>query len=118
MFCPYCNSNLLPYHLLEDPQVSPMKNGAKILYPKCASCGTPIRFADVRENMEEHRNILLITGTAGAGKTALGQMIESKHNYIFVDGDAIQKRVNFYARLDPSIVVGPSAQYAAAVHRP
>lgn len=87
-----------------------MKNGSKILYPKCSSCGTPIQFPDVCANMEERRKILLITGTAGAGKTALGQLIESKHNYIFVDGDAIQKRVNFYAKLDPGIVVNYQAE--------
>lgn len=84
-----------------------------MLYPRCSSCGTPIHFSDVRESIKENRKILLVTGTAGAGKTALGQLIESKHNYIFVDGDAIQKRVNFYAKLDPSIVMDYQAETLA-----
>lgn len=87
-----------------------MKNGSKVLYPKCSSCGAPIRFSDVSKNIDESRKILLITGTAGAGKTALGQLIQRKHHRIFVDGDAIQKRVHFYAKQDPSIGVDCQAE--------
>jgi len=45
----------------------------------------------------------LITGTAGAGKTALGRLIEEKSNYIFINGDAIQKKVNYFARHKPEM---------------
>lgn len=43
--------------------------------------------------------------SAGSGKSALGQIIASQSDYIFIDGDAISKRVNYYARLDPSAAV-------------
>jgi adenylylsulfate kinase-like enzyme len=55
--------------------------------------------------MRENRKVLLITGTAGSGKTALGQLIESRNNYVFIDGDAIQKKVNYFVRRDPTIKV-------------
>ena len=101
MNCPECGSNLLHCNKLIDDAVSPMKNKSKIIYPKCSICGHPIEVHEIDENISENRKVLLISGTAGAGKTALGQLIESKSDYIFIDGDAISKRVNHYARLIP-----------------
>lgn len=92
-------------HRLIDNTVLPMKNKSKIIYPKCSVCGHPIQVSEIEENISVSRKVLLISGTAGAGKSALGQLIESKSDYIFIDGDAISKRVNHYAKLDPSAVV-------------
>lgn len=105
MNCPECGSNLLHCHKHIDDTVSPMKNKSKIIYPKCSVCGHLIQVLEIEENISVSRNVLLISGTAGAGKSALGQLIESKSDYIFIDGDAISKRVNHYARLDPSAAV-------------
>ena len=100
--CPKCNSNLLHYYKLIDDTVSPMKNKSKIINPKCSVCNNTLQVPDIEEAISASRKVLLISGTAGAGKTALGQFIESKSDYKFIDGDAISKRVNQYARLDPS----------------
>ncbi len=82
-----------------------MKNKSKIIYPKCSVCDHPIQVSEIKENISVSRKVLLISGTAGAGKTALGQLIESKSDYIFIDGDAISKKVNHYARIKPSAEV-------------
>lgn len=63
---------------------------------KCSVYGHPIQVPEIEENISLSRNVLLISGTAGAGKSALGQLIESKSDYIFIDGDAISKRVNHF----------------------
>lgn len=101
MNCPKCGSGLLCCHRLIDAAVSPMKNKSNIIYPNCSACGRPIQVEDVADNITGAGKVLLISGTAGAGKTALGQIIESRSGYIFIDGDAVSKRVNHYARLDP-----------------
>ncbi len=100
--CPQCKVDLLHNHILVDDSVVPMKNLSKIVYPKCSVCGYPIQIFDVETNIDFHKKVLLISGTAGVGKSALGQFIEEKSDYIFVDGDAISKRVNHYARLNPN----------------
>jgi adenylylsulfate kinase-like enzyme len=100
--CPKCNSSLMHSCKLIDDTISPMKNKSKIIYPKCSVCNHTLQVPDIKENISASRKVLLISGTAGAGKTAMGQFIESKSDYIFIDGDAISKRVNHYARLDPS----------------
>ena len=105
MNCPECGSNLLHRHKLIDDTVSPMTNISNIIYPNCIDCGHPIQVEDVEANITGSRKVLLISGTAGAGKTALGQYIENKSDYIFIDGDAVSKRVNHYARLNPSAAV-------------
>lgn len=105
MNCPECGSKLLHCHKLIDDTISPMKNRSNIIYPNCIDCGHPIQVEDVEANITGNRKVLLISGTAGAGKTALGQYIESKSDYIFIDGDAVSKRVNHYARLNPGAVV-------------
>ncbi|MEA4890530.1 MAG: zeta toxin family protein [Clostridiaceae bacterium] len=103
MFCPNCHADLLMNHLLDDRNIPPMTNRSKILYPQCSSCGHVIQLADIAEHIQENKKVLLITGTAGAGKTAIGQMIENKSDYIFIDGDAVQKRVNYFVKRDPRI---------------
>jgi gluconate kinase len=102
MLCSSCNADLTTNHILEDKIIPTMSNKSRIINPKCSLCGQPIKPSDIPPINLDNR-VLLLTGTAGAGKTALGQLIESKSNYIFIDGDAIQKKVNFFARQDPSI---------------
>jgi hypothetical protein len=103
MFCPNCQSDLLTHHILEDRDIPPMRNKSRIIHPKCSGCGRPIRRSDVDQSIAGNRKVLLITGTAGAGKTALGQLIESRVHYVFIDGDAVQKCVNHFAKSDPSM---------------
>lgn len=103
--CPKCSCDLLQNHNLVDDCVIPMKNNSRIIYPKCSSCGRPIQVNDVETGISSCRKVLLISGTAGAGKTALGQLIESRSDYIFIDGDAISKRINHYARTNPDLSV-------------
>ena len=99
--CSACGADLRLNHLLEDCEVSPMSNHSQIFAPKCALCGHPIALADVANSIQKNRKILLITGTAGAGKTALGQRIACGSDYVFVDGDAVQKRVHFLMKRNP-----------------
>ena len=72
MNCPTCSSDLLHCHKLIDGAVSPMKNKSNIIYLNCSVCGRPIQIEDVEANIAGNRKVLLISGTAGAGKTALG----------------------------------------------
>jgi hypothetical protein len=110
LVCRNCNADLLNNHLLEARHIPPMTNKSRIICPVCAACGHIICLCDVSENIKADRNVLLLTGTAGAGKTAIGQLIESRSHCIFVDGDAIQKRVNFFAKQDPSVNVDYHAE--------
>lgn len=105
MFCSNCKSDLLTHHILEDGIIPPMTNKSKIIYPKCSVCQNPIRLIDVSKNINENKKVLLIAGTVGAGKTAIGQYIENKYDYVFVDGNAIQKRENYFVKRDPNYKV-------------
>ena len=110
MFCPRCNSDILSNHTLEARDIPLMANQSKILQPACSVCGHIIQRVDVLWNIRSDRKVLLITGTAGSGKTSIGQMIEHRTGYIFVDGDAIQKRVNFFAKKNPNMKVDYQAE--------
>ncbi|MCL2373263.1 MAG: zeta toxin family protein [Defluviitaleaceae bacterium] len=96
--CPGCQANLLAHHTLDDFEVKPARNKSRIIHPKCTSCGHIIQLSEVSTNITPATKILLITGTCGAGKTSIGQLIESKSDYIFIDGDSIMRRDNHYAR--------------------
>jgi len=61
-----------------------------------------MQFSDVSSNINNSKKVLLLTGTCGAGKSSLGQLIESKTNYIFIDGDSITRRKSHYERLNPT----------------
>ena len=105
MFCKNCKCDLSANHILEDNIIPPMSNKSKIIYPKCSICNTPVKLSEVSNNISNNKKVLLITGTAATGKTSLGQLIESKSDYVFIDGDAIQKRANYFAKHDPSYKV-------------
>ena len=99
-YCPICNSDILRCYKLIDDTVLSMTNKSKIIYPRCSVCNHILQVSDIEEAISASRKVLLISGTAGSGKTALGQFIESKSDYIFLDGDAISKRVNHYTKLN------------------
>jgi hypothetical protein len=101
--CARCGADLRARHVLDRHEIPAMRNHSRILVPKCERCDRPIELHDVRAHIQGDRKALLITGTAGAGKTALGQLIEQRHGYVFVDGDAVQKRENYFRRLDPNM---------------
>lgn len=116
MFCPICDSDLKSNHFLEDTIISSMKNRSRIIHPKCSVCGHTIQISNVENNITENQKVLLITGTAGSGKTAIGQLIEKKSDYIFIDGDAISKRVNYFARMDSSIKADEQLFQTETIH--
>jgi len=100
--CGNCNSNLIGNHELEAKYISPMKNGSRIIEPVCRSCRAVVDRNDVEKDIMQTQRVVIISGTAGAGKSALGQFIEDKFDYVFIDGDAVSKKVNHMARIDPS----------------
>jgi hypothetical protein len=87
-----------------------MSNKSRIIHPVCSICDYVIQLSDVSDSIDEGRKVLLITGTAGAGKTALGQLIEDRYDYVFIDGDAIQKRENHFAKKNPGKTVDYQAE--------
>lgn len=99
--CSKCRANLINNHALEDHIIPPMTNKSRIIRPMCSSCGSDINLADISVNIKSGTKVLLISGTAGAGKTAIGQLIEHKKDYVFIDGDAIQKKVNYLSKNVP-----------------
>jgi gluconate kinase len=101
--CAVCDVNLLDQHELETTDILPMKNGSRIIAPLCANCRTPINVSDVSENITSSQSVVLISGAVGAGKSTIGQYIEDKYNYVFIDGDAVSKKVNFLAKTGQTI---------------
>lgn len=101
--CPKCNIDLLTNHLLDDYDVLPARNKSRIIHPACSSCGYFIQLTDVSSNIKKDRKALIINGTGGAGKSSLGQLIESETEYVFIDGDSISRRESHYARITPNI---------------
>ncbi len=115
MDCPKCGADLQQCHILEDRYVAPMKNKSRIIAPTCARCGRLIQTLDVLDNIVDHRKVLLLSGTAGTGKTALGQLIERRCGYVFIDGDAMQKRVHHRAMSDPALRVDEHAFHSETI---
>ncbi len=109
LYCSKCSANLIDNHVLEDYIIPPMTNKSKIIRPRCSSCDCEINLEDISTAIDANSKVLIISGTAGAGKTAIGQLIEQKKNYIFIDGDAIQKKVNYLKKN----VVGYNDNYYA-----
>lgn len=101
--CRSCNAEIKNNHTLEANYIPPMKNGSKILDPACNKCGTLINFSSVEKMIKPTQRVVIISGTAGAGKSTLGQVIEKKFNYVFIDGDAVSKKVNFKAKIDSTV---------------
>lgn len=101
--CSTCGCDLIKHHILETKVINPMKNGSRIIAPSCAQCGTPIALENVLNNIFSMQKVILISGTAGAGKSTIGQYIENKYNYIFIDGDAVSKKLNYMMKIDPAI---------------
>lgn len=102
--CTVCGLDLFKYHNLETTVIPPMKNRSRIISPSCSNCGTPIEVYDVSNNITPTQKVILISGTAGAGKSTIGQYIERKFNYIFIDGDAVSKKLNYMIKNNPTII--------------
>lgn len=96
--CPSCGSDLAEHHSLVAPDVPAMKNGSRIIEPTCSRCGARIPVDAVCGGIDPARRVIVISGPVGAGKTAVGQYIERHWGYVFIDGDAISKRLNYRAR--------------------
>lgn len=96
--CPACGSCLSGHHDLVAVDVPPMKNGSRIIEPTCSQCGRLIPVGAVFGGIGPARRVVLISGPVAAGKSTLGQYIERHYGYVFVDGDAISKRLNYRAR--------------------
>lgn len=101
--CNVCGSNLIENHVLETAIIPPMKNGSRIIMPLCVKCGTKIEVSNVLNNITSMQKVILISGTVGAGKTTIGQYIENKFKYVFIDGDAVSKKVNYFAKIDSTV---------------
>ncbi|MFW2488574.1 AAA family ATPase [Clostridium chromiireducens] len=101
--CSACGCDLIKHHILETKVINPMKNGSRIIAPSCDQCGTPITVENVLTNISSMQKVILISGTAGAGKSTIGQYIENKYNYIFIDGDAVSKKLNYMMKTAPTI---------------
>lgn len=80
-----------------------MTNGSRIIELTCSRCGTLIPVGAVSGGIDPARRVILISGPVGAGKSAVGQYIERHYGYVFVDGDAISKRLNYRARQNPAL---------------
>lgn len=101
--CTVCNSELVKLHQLEAPGIPPMKNKSRIISPLCANCGASIEVCNVSDNILSTQKVILISGTAGAGKSAIGQFIENKFNYVFIDGDAVSKKLNYMMKIGSTV---------------
>ena len=101
--CTVCGSELTQYHNLETAVIPPMKNGSRIITPLCSVCGTQIKINDVSKDISPNQKVILISGTVGVGKSTIGQYIEKNFNYVFIDGDAVSKKLNFMIKNDPTI---------------
>ncbi|NPV06732.1 MAG: AAA family ATPase [Anaerolineae bacterium] len=101
--CADCGSDLGRHHSLVAADVPAMANGSRIIEPTCSHCGTLIPVGAVSGGIDPARRVILISGPVGAGKSAVGQYIERHYGYVFIDGDAISKRLNYRARQDPAL---------------
>jgi hypothetical protein len=101
--CNVCGGDLLKHHNLETNIVPPMRNGSRIIAPSCAYCGAPIGRNDVSNNILSTQKVILISGTAGAGKSSIGQYIENKFDYVFIDGDSVSKKLNYMSKINPTV---------------
>jgi hypothetical protein len=103
MTCKACETNLIKEHSLISKQRPTIKNGSRNIEPACGKCGRLIETDDIGNSIPSDSRVIFISGTAGAGKSAIGQYIEVKYGYLFIDGDAISygynKRIEKYKLL-------------------
>ena len=86
--CSACGANLKDEHMLES-SLAALKNGYRVIKPRCGSCKKPIDLEEIENGIKPSSRVLLISGAAGSGKSAIGQYLERAYGYTFIDGDAI-----------------------------
>jgi len=82
--------------------VPALANGSAIIEPRCRYYGRRIEVTDVAGAITSEQHVVLISGTAGAGKSAVGHYVAQHYPYVLIDGDAISRLVNHRAKEDPS----------------
>jgi len=97
--CPGCSADLQTFHTLISTAVSILANGSEIIEPSCGRCGRLIEVADVESTINAGQHVLLVSGTAGAGKSAVGQYIARHYPYLLIDGDAVSRQLNYRAKM-------------------
>lgn len=104
MTCPNCAADLRTHHTLISATIPPIRNGSAIIEPSCRVCGHCIEVADVVGAITPGQHVMLVSGTAGVGKSTVGQYIAHRYPYILIDGDAISRKVNHRAKVDSAFV--------------
>lgn len=104
MTCPCCATALRTQHVLISTSVPALNNRSDTIEPVCGECGRQIKVADIARAIHPEQHVVLVSGTAGAGKTAVGQYIAHHYSYVLIDGDATSRLVNHHAKHDPSYI--------------
>lgn len=91
--CLRCAADLIAHHTITATDIPPLKNGSEIVEPACSRCGRRIEAEDVAEYMQSRQHVVLISGTPGAGKSAIGQAIARSYPYLLIDGDAVNHKL-------------------------
>jgi len=76
-----------------------LANGSEVIEPSCSRCGRLIDVTDVEEYIHPGQHVLLVSGTAGAGKSAIGQYLARHYPYVLIDGDAVSRKLNHRAKM-------------------
>ena len=105
MLCHNCGADLREDHRLVNEDIPAIRNGSRMIHPRCAACHAPLTptAADLYALLSPTHKVVLLSGAVGSGKSTIGQYIEAHYGYVFVDGDAVSKRVNYLARSRPEI---------------
>lgn len=98
LYCPVCKNDIIKNNIIEDRRVVPMSNGVKIITPICAKCGTRIKLRNIESNISNKHEMYLVSGPCASGKSTIGKYIQQHYPFVFLDGDAISKRVNYDIR--------------------
>lgn len=101
--CPQCAVDLHTHHTLTAADVPASKNGSEIVEPACSRCGRCIEVEDVEGAIQLGQHVLLISGTAGAGKTTIGQVIARRYPYVLIDGDSLSRKLRHRAKSNPAL---------------
>ena len=102
MRCHQCGADVRAHHTLLRADIPPVRDGSRIVHPGCAACGTEIAEDTVADGITRARRVVVISGPVGAGKSTIGRYLEEHYGLVFIDGDAVSKRENHLARLDPA----------------
>lgn len=100
--CAGCGADVLAHHALVREDIPPVRDGSRIVHPCCAECGAEIAEDTVADGTTRARRVVVISGPVGAGKSTIGRYLDAHYGFVFIDGDAVSKRENHLARLDPT----------------